>query len=125
VKLSLKNHAYGRKIIDQTKIRWDPNIHMASIHEERKLIQCPNIKLVCHKYFQQEVPIRNKSQISVIFVRNVLKRGVKIPFKYTFFKSIFFQKLHFRGHVEKVHEGKHPFYVLFVEKNTQKSDLTD
>jgi hypothetical protein len=23
VKLSLKNHAYGRKIIDQTKIRWD------------------------------------------------------------------------------------------------------
>ena len=30
-----------------------------------------------------------------------------------------------RGHVEKVHEGKNPFYVLFVKKNTQKSDLTD
>ena len=98
----------------------NPNFHMASTHEERKLIQCPNIKLVCHKYFQQEVPIRNKSQISVIFVRNVLKRGVKMPFKYTFCKSIFFQKLHMRGHFEKVHEGKNPFYVLFVKEKYPK-----
>ena len=75
--------------------------------------------------FQQELSMRNKRQISVKFVRNVLKRGVKMPFKCTFCESIFFQKQHMRGHVEKVHEGKNPFYVLFVKKNTQKSDLND
>ena len=73
--------------------------------------------------FQQELSMRNKSQISVKFVRNVLKRGVKMPFKCTFYESIFFQKQHMRGHVEKVHEGKNPFYVLFVKKKYPKEWL--
>ena len=93
------------------------NIHMASINEERKLIQCPNIKYQIggSQNFQQALSMRNKSQLSVKFVRNVLKRGVKKPFKCTFCESIFSQKQHMRGHVEKVHEGKNPFYVLFLK----------
>ena len=70
--------------------------------------------------FQQEQSMRNKSQISVKFARNVLKRGVKMPFKCTFCESISFQKQHMRGHVENVHEGKNPFYFFLKKQKKTK-----
>ena len=75
--------------------------------------------------FQQELSMRNKSQISVKFVRNVLKKGSRSLSSAPFVNLFPFKNSIWEDMLKKFMKGKTLSMFYLWKKNTQKSDLTD
>lgn len=100
------------------------NIHMASIHKERKLIQCPNIKLVCHKISTRTVHEKQKPNKCEICKKCFKKRG-QDAFQVHLLWIYFLSKTAYERTCWKSSWREKPFLCSICEKKPQKSDLTD